>query len=58
MPKHHDASTPEPTERPLSMLVMSGSIAKCPTMRMDVSHYRPDGTCLCLPPDDTGDATR
>ena len=25
---------------------------RCPSHRLDPKHYRPDGTCECVPPDD------
>lgn len=32
-----------------AFVVSSAAIARCPTHRMDVAHYRLDGTCECVP---------
>ena len=33
--------------------IRSSDIARCPTHRLDVGHYREDGTCKCAPGSDT-----
>ena len=37
---------------PMVKVIRSSDIGACPTQRLDVQHYRPDGTCMCCPPRD------
>ncbi len=38
--------------RPLVLVVKMSDVDRCPTHRLDPKHYRPDSTCMCVPPRD------